>query len=110
MKHIVNIASHMQTMDAGEKLAKPIVNWLTAVIIDNHIDAFKKHESLSKGLKSWDSFISDTSIPFDWANMFLYDSVENSLSFRLTITNVCKDNRNEPTDIKPENKYPRKFF
>ena len=93
----------MQKTDATPASIKPIVNWDTAVSIDNQTEIFIKDDNVSSGLKS------SHSSTFSFSGKFLlnlkldmYLSVENNLSFKFTMTNVCNDNNSEPTEMKPE--------
>ncbi|EQB1507026.1 hypothetical protein ACYCE1_000723 [Enterobacter hormaechei] len=102
---MVSIANHMQNTDAKPKSIKPIVNWHTAERIESQTEMFIKEDNVSSGLKRSHSSISEPAGRFLLVKYIsLYLSVENSLSFKLTITKVCKDKSNEPTDMKPENK------
>ena len=105
---MVSIASHMQKTDAIPKSIRPTVNWDTAVKIESQTEMFIKEDSVSSGLRrSFSSMWQSAAKHLLDLNLLLYLSVENNLSFKLTITNVCRDNKSEPTEMKPENKYPR---
>lgn len=100
---MVSIANHMQKTDATPTSIKPIVNCDTAVSIDNQTDIFINDDNVSSGLKSSHSSTSSFSGKFLLnLKLDIYLLVENNLSFKFTMTNVCNDNSSDPTEMKPE--------